>query len=119
MSKSSLPIKRLTKYYLDALRREIKDAGLWLDDASGESQLATLPKVLKYLGQRGLATIEGEALGYRRIATRVQDLESQGYVICVDREHVVTDDKLLHSRMARYAMVQEVPAGPSQLSLGI
>lgn len=40
-------------------------------------QLNTLPKVMRYFGARGLATVEAEALGYRRIATRIQDGELQ------------------------------------------
>jgi hypothetical protein len=108
--KSKLPLKRIGKKQCDALRREIAEAGLMLGSAAGYAQLETLPKVLRYLGSRGLGTVEGEALGYRRIATRIQDLEVEGYGFIVKRENVVTDDCLLHPSMARYFLASEKPS---------
>ncbi|WP_295950684.1 hypothetical protein [Rhodoferax sp.] len=103
--KQSLPTARIGKVACDAIRAEIARAGLRLNSAAGDSQMAMLPRVLRYLGARGLGTVEAEALGYRRIATRIQDLEERGYRVHVDREHVVTDDQLLHPRMARYKLM--------------
>ncbi len=106
---SNLPLKRIGKKQCDALRYEISIVGLALNSAQGSAQLETLPKVLRYLGDRGLGTVEAEALGYRRIATRIQDLEAEGFSFIVNRENVVTDDCLLHARMARYFLTGERP----------
>lgn len=114
--KQNFPIVRIGKAACDAIRAEIALAGLRLDSALGDSQLAMLPRVLRYLGARGLGTVEAEALGYRRIATRIQDLEDRGYVIAVPREHVVTDDQLLHPRMARYKLMSSPPGDPLGLA---
>lgn len=54
---------------------DLQANGLALQNASGDSQLSTLPKVLEYLGPRGLSTYEGVAAGYLRIATRVKELK--------------------------------------------
>ena len=108
--KQNFPIVRIGKKRCDAIRAEIAAAGLTLDSAQGDCQLNTLPKVMRYFGARGLATVEAEALGYRRIATRIQDLESADYQFHVAREHVITDDQLLHQRMARYHLLRE-PGG--------
>ena len=100
-------VRRIGKAQCDAIRAEIDAAGLALNSSRGADQLATLPKVLSYLGARGLGTVEAEALGYRRIATRVQDLEERGYTIHSARETVITDDELEHPGMARYTLLNE------------
>lgn len=97
--------KQLDKAHCDQLRAEIGAQKLYLRDASGGTQLATLPKVLAHLGNRGLGTAEGEALGYRRIATRITDLIDRGYKIDTVRETVVMDDGLPHYNMARYFLI--------------
>lgn len=106
---SDLPLRRIGKKQCDALRNEISVAGLALNSAQGSAQLETLPKVLRYFGNRGLGTVEAEALGYRRMATRIFDLEAEGYIFNVKKENVVTDDCLIHPRMARYFLTGERP----------
>ena len=105
--KKALPIVRIGKKRCDEIRAEVAAAGLSLDSAKGDAQLIMLPRVMRYFGARGLATVEAEALGYRRIATRIQDLEAAGYKFYPAKEHVITDDQLLHPRMARYVLLRE------------
>lgn len=97
--------RRIDKPTCDRLRSEIHAAGLSLKSSSGDAQLEKLPKLLEYLGGRGLGTIEGEALGYRRIATRIKDLKQRGFQIHTAREGVISDDGLPHHGMARYHLL--------------
>ena len=113
MTREFFPTRHIKKRQIDELRAEIAKVGLALHSAQGDAQLEMLPKVLRYLGPRGLGTLEGQGLGYMRIATRIQDLEAMGFTIFVDREHVVSDDGLLHPRMARYILIAEPPAAPA------
>lgn len=83
---------------------EIESVGLQLRSASGHTQLATLPKVLEYLGARGANTYELVALGFLRAATRIKDLEDR-YAIASLREDVIGPDGLLHKRVARYVLL--------------
>jgi hypothetical protein len=83
---------------------EIESVGLQLRSASGYTQLATLPKVLEYLGARGANTYELVALGFLRAATRIKDLEDR-YAIASLREDVIGPDGLLHKRVARYVLL--------------
>jgi hypothetical protein len=101
---------------------EIRWAGLQLRGTSGDTQLATLPKVLEYLGSRGANTYELVALGYLRAATRVKDLEDQ-YEIASLREDVVGPDEMFHKGVARYVLIGKrknlLPEQPqAQLDLG-
>lgn len=100
---------------------EIRWAGLQLRSTSGDTQLATLPKVLEYLGSRGANTYELVALGYLRAATRVKDLEDQYEIISL-RENVIGPDGLFHQGVARYffgGRKNQPPAQPQgQLNLG-
>jgi hypothetical protein len=100
---------------------EIQWAGLQLRSTSGDTQLATLPKVLEYLGSRGANTYELVALGYLRAATRVKDLEDQYEIISL-RENVIGPDGLFHQGVARYffgGRKNQPPAQPQgQLDLG-
>jgi hypothetical protein len=100
---------------------EIESVGLRLRSAAGDTQLATLPKVLGYLGSRGANTYELVALGYLRAATRVKDLEDR-YSIASLREDVVGPDGLLHKRVARYVLLgqrKNLTPAQSQLDLGV
>lgn len=102
------------------LRKEIQAAMLGLRDASGASQSATLPLVLEYLGPRGLNTKEGEALGYYRIATRIQEMEARGWNIASLRESIIGADGLKHSGIARYVLLGRKADGkPEQGSLDL
>jgi len=83
---------------------EIESAGLQLQSAAGATQLATLPKVLEYLGSRGANTYELVALGFLRAATRIKDLEDR-YTIASLREDVIGPDGLLHKGVARYVLI--------------
>ena len=82
---------------------EIRLAGLRLRSTSGDTQLATLPKVLAYFGPAGLNTYEGVAAGYARIATRVKELKNV-YVIDSVREDVIGPDGMFHKNVARYTL---------------
>src|SRR5690349_4098444 len=84
--------------------REIRKAGLQLRSTAGDTQLETLPKLLEYLGPRGLNTYEGVAAGYLRIATRIKELEDV-YEIASLREDVIGPDGLFHKQVARYVML--------------
>jgi hypothetical protein len=86
------------------LRSEIRAAGLLLNATRTETQLDTLLRTLQYLGDRGLNTPEAVGIGFARIATRVFDLEQQGWRIDTEREDVVTADGLAHRGIARYIL---------------
>lgn len=91
-------------HHINKVVREIQRAGLQLRSAAGDSQLATLPRVLEYLGSRGANTYELVAMGYLRAATRVKDLEDR-YEIASLREDVIGPDGLLHKGVARYVLL--------------
>jgi len=59
---------------------------------------------LQYLGEVGLSTPEGTGLAFARLATRIFDLELQGWRIDTLRENVITADGLLHRGIARYVL---------------
>ena len=105
------------KYFVN----EIAWANLKLHSTSGDTQHATLPKVLEYLGPRGANTYELVALGYLRAATRIKDLEDQYEIISL-RENVIGPDGLFHQGVARYffgGRRNQPPAQPQgQLDLG-
>jgi hypothetical protein len=86
------------------LRRELHGQGLALRSVTGISQCATLLRVLQYLGDRGINTIEGVGCGFYRIATRVQELEEGGWLIESRRERVLGADGLTHDGIARYVL---------------
>ena len=86
------------------LRRELYGQGLALRSVTGVSQRATLLRVLQYLGDRGINTIEGVGCGFYRIATRVHELEENGWLIESRRERVLGADGLAHDGIARYVL---------------
>jgi hypothetical protein len=86
------------------LRRELYGQGLALRNVSGASQRVTLLRVLQYLGDRGVNTIEGVGLGFYRIATRIQEIEESGWLIESRRERVLGADGLTHDGIARYVL---------------
>ena len=86
------------------IRREPQSCGLGLKDASGGIQRATLLRVLQYLGPRGLNTPEAVGLGYYRIATRIHEMEADGWLIDSLRENIVGADGLYHVGIARYVL---------------
>lgn len=100
------------------LRKEIQAAGLDLTDASGDTQLTMLPRVLAYLGSRGLNTPEAVGLGYFRIATRCFDLQEGGYVIQSRRERIIGADGLVHVGVARYFLMGRAQSPQLALDLG-
>lgn len=95
--------------HITRLVKELHDHGVGLRNSSGETQLSTLPKALAYLGDRGLNTYEGTGAGYARIATRIQDLEADGWIIESRRENVIGPDSLFHRGVARYILVGRLP----------
>lgn len=86
------------------IRQELQQKGLGLNDVSGASQRAMLLRVLQYLGERGFGTIEGVCCGFYRIATRVAELEEQGWLIVTHRERLIGLDGLVHEGVARYIL---------------
>lgn len=91
--------------HISSLVDELRINGLGLGSTSAETQCATLLKVLKYLGARGLNTYEGTAAGFARLATRIQDLEADGWLIASHRENIIGPDGLFHPRVARYVLI--------------
>ncbi len=87
------------------LRRELQAHGLALRDTTGATQCQTLLRVLEYLGDRGINTPEGVACGFYRIATRVQELEADGWLIASYRERLLGADGLVHVGIARYVLI--------------
>ena len=90
--------------HIAKLRRELQANGLALGDTTGATQCQTLLRVLQYLGERGLNTPEGVGIGFYRIATRVQELEAEGWLIASRRERIVGADGLAHIGIARYVL---------------
>lgn len=91
--------------HISKLRQELQGQGLTLRDTTGATQCQTLLRVLQYLGERGLNTPEGVGIGFYRIATRVQELEAEGWLIASRREQLVGADGLAHIGIARYALI--------------
>lgn len=101
------------------LLSELRRNGLALSSVSTDTQCWTLGRVLRYLGDRGLNTYEGTAAGYARLATRIQDLESDGWIIDSQRENLIGPDGLFHPRVARYVFVGKASVGPAQLPIDL
>ena len=113
-------ILRCDTQHISKLRRELAREGLALKNASGETQAHTLPKVLRYLGNRGINTKEAEGCGYYRIATRIQEMEERNYVIASKREAIIGADGLVHRGIARYVLLRDntEPDPQGELDLG-
>ena len=94
-----------SNHHTSKFRKEVHAAKLGLRDASGATQRATLPLLLKYLGERGLNTKQGEALGYFRIATRIKEMKKDGWEIASLRESIMGPDGLPHHGIARYVLM--------------
>jgi hypothetical protein len=105
--------------HIRTLEDEIASVGLRLKDVSGRTQCTTLLAVLQYLGPRGLSTPEGTALGYMRLATRIQELE-ETWLIASTRERITGADGLPHNGVARYILIgKRADMQPGQLDLGL
>jgi hypothetical protein len=111
---------KCSMHHISKLVRELYANSVGLRSTSTDSQGAMLLRVLKYLGERGLNTYEGTAAGYARLATRIQELEADGWLIESDRENVIGPDRLYHRGIARY-ILRGRAAGTqdSQLDLGL
>jgi hypothetical protein len=102
--KGKIKVFRCGVQHTSKLRRELQTQGLALRDTSGATQQKTLLRVLQYLGDRGINTPEGVACGFYRIATRIHELEDQGWLIESIRERMVGADGLAHNGIARYVL---------------
>lgn len=91
--------------HISKLRREIQAQGLALRNTSGQTQCETLLRTLQYLGDRGLNTPEAVGIGFYRVATRVQELEADGWIIASERESLVGADGMFHAGIARYELI--------------
>lgn len=91
--------------HISGVLRRIEAAGLSLRSTGSDTQTSTLQKVLHFLGADGLNTYEGTAAGYARLATRIQELEADGWLIAAPRENVIGPDGLYHQAVARYILV--------------
>jgi hypothetical protein len=100
-------------------RLEIEAAGLGLGDASAATQCQTLLRILIYRGSKGINTLEGNACGFLRIATRIQELEAEGYLIVSLRESVRGADGLIHNGIARYVLLSKTVIEERQGSLDL
>lgn len=98
------------------IRRELQRAGLGLRNAHGVTQRAMLLRVLQYMGARGINTSEAEGCGYHRVATRIQELETEGWKIESRCEAIIGADGLTHVGIVRYVLRRR-PA-PIQIDLG-
>lgn len=119
-AKSTAKRKKLScgEHDIKNLVRLVHAADLQLRSTATDTQQATLPKVLEFLGPRGLNTYEGVALGYLRIATRIKELK-ETYDIGTVREDVVGPDGLWHIGVARYYLIgKKKPIAPAQQDLG-
>jgi hypothetical protein len=106
--------------HISKLRQELQKNGLALRDASGTTQIQTLIRVLQYLGDRGFNTPEAVGCGFYRIATRIQELEADGWLIASRRECLIGADGLVHSGIARYALLgRSSTVQVAQLSLAL
>jgi len=103
--------------HIHALRRELRLAGLSLRDTASKTQCQMLVRILTYLGNRGLNTLEAVGLGFYRVATRVQELEAAGYTVATAREAVIGSEGLLHAGVVRYSL--DARSVPMQLSLDL
>lgn len=82
----------------------IDEAGLRLQSSTADTQLATLPKVLKHLGGRGANTYELVGAGYLRPSARVADLQA-AWCITSTREDCIGPDGIFHKGIARYYLM--------------
>lgn len=114
----NIKVLKCSNQYIAKLRREVRQAGLFLRDTTGRSQRETLLAILQFLGGRGLNTLEGVGLGFYRIATRVQELQEAGYLITSQPERVEGPDGLVHCRIARYAFGGRQADAQGKLDLG-
>ena len=103
-TKRQRKVLKCSTHHISRLRRELQNQGLTLRDTSGKTQCETLLRVLQYVGDRGINTLEGMGLGFYRIATRIQELEALGWMIDSQRERVVGADGLSHVGVARYVL---------------
>jgi hypothetical protein len=99
-----IKIVKCTNNHISKLRRRLHAAGLLPNSTKTETQLDALLKILLHLGEAGLNTPEGTGIAFARLATRVWDLEMQGWRIDTLRENVITADGLLHRGIARYVL---------------
>jgi hypothetical protein len=97
-------VLRCGSHHISKLRKEIDAARLGLRGTSASTQCDTLIPIFQYLGNRGLNTPEAVGLGFYRIATRVQELEADGWHITVARERMLGADGLVHLGIARYRL---------------
>lgn len=111
---------KCSTHHISRLVRELYENNVGLRSTSADTQGLTLLRALKYLGERGLNTYEGTAAGYARLATRIQELEADGWLIDSDRENVIGPDRLFHRGIARYILRGRLldMQGP-QLDLGL
>lgn len=114
-----IKVLKCSNQYIAKLRREVRQAGLFLRDTTGRSQRETLLAILQFLGGRGLNTLEGVGLGFYRIATRVQELQEAGYLIISYPERVEGPDGLVHCRVARYSLIGRQADAQGNLDLGV
>ena len=108
------------QHHINNKLEEIRRAGLRLRSTAGDSQLATLPKLLAHFGPHGINTYEGVAAGYLRIATRIKELK-ETYIIHSLREDVIAPDGMFHKGVARYVLIgkrKDMPPDQRNLDLG-
>jgi hypothetical protein len=103
------------------IRRELQRAGLALRSTSGATQRTMLLRVLQHLGARGINTPEAVDCGYCRVASRIQELEADGWQIASLRESIIGADGLPRIGIARYVLLgrQAAPAAGPQFDLGL
>lgn len=98
------------------IRRELLRAGLGMHNTHGVPQRVLLLRVLQYLGERGISSVEAMVCGYDRVAKRIQELEADGWKIDSLSETIADSDGLRHVEVARYFLRRRLGAAmPPQL----
>ena len=115
----SKKIYRCGVQHTTKFRKEIERVGLALKDSSTEVQIETLIKILLYRGSKGINTLEGMACGFLRIATRINEIKAEGYIIEKSEENVIGSDGIVHRGIARYFMKSLEKRISPQLSLDL
>lgn len=91
--------------HISKVVRELQANGVGLQSTAGATQITMLRRALEFRGAKGLNTYEGTAAGYARLATRIQDLEADGWLIASQRENLIGPDGLYHGGVARYVLI--------------
>jgi hypothetical protein len=107
-------------HHISNVKKQLREYGVALRSTYTDTQKTTLLRALKLRGKAGLNTYEGTAAGYARLATRVFELQVDGWRIDSIAEDVIGPDGLYHKNIARYVLRgKRADAQDPQLTLGL